>query len=60
MIASALCCDICPNVFIADKPGTNSYLTRSANAAGWTSTKDINGRWSNTCDECTQHREATT
>lgn len=27
MIASALCCDLCPNVFIADKPGTNSYLT---------------------------------
>ncbi len=42
MIASALLCDLCPNVFIADKPGTNSFLTRSAIAGGWTSTKDHN------------------
>ncbi len=57
MIASALLCDLCPNVFIADKPGTNSYLTRSAIAAGWTSTKDNQGHWANTCNECAPEGE---
>lgn len=58
-IRSALLCDTCPNVFVAEQAGSNSALTRQAAAAGWTSRKNHDDHWSNVCDECAPEREQT-
>lgn len=61
MIKPALLCDTCPNVYVAERNhASNSYITRAAIAAGWSSTKNENGWWTNVCDECTTHRKADT
>lgn len=55
-IRTAVLCDTCDAVFVAEKNTPRGLLTVQAHQAGWTSIGK-NGTWKNYCDDCSPSTE---